>query len=414
MNRARIAAWAAAAVATTTVLTSCSSTVQVSSSSPPTGTAAATTAAPSDGPSAVTPLTVVPIGDPLHVPGSDGKQHIDYDLLISNVFTVPVTLTSVEVRGDNGTPVLTLQGGALAGVTESPFLQKAVDPAAQVPVSGSVTVEIDVILPAGRLPAKLDHVVKWSVPADAPALAVIGSSTGQVAGPTLSVSPVEPVVIAAPLKGDGWTSLQGCCVPNGHRSLRYGLDGSHLTKAEMFAVDWIRLQNGFWFTGDGSTVEQYPYLRSDLLAAADGTVVKVRDGMPNETPNEPPRNVKQPQDYVGNSVVIQIAPDRYAIYAHIDPGTITVKVGDKVTTGQTIGKLGSSGNSTAPHLHFAITDNADFLAATSIPFVIDNWTLQGTTSLDALGTPPGPVTLSGSPTPQSKTHPLYLTVGTFG
>ena len=235
----------------------------------------------------------------------------------------------------------------------------------------------------------------------------------------MAVSPIKPVVIQAPLKGAGWTSLQGCCQPNGHRSLRYAIDGDQLTKAEMFAVDWVKVENGTFFKGDGSSNDQYTYIGSDLLAAADGTVVKTRDGLPNETPNLPPQNVKLPQDYVGNSVVIQIAPDRYAIYAHIDPGTITVKVGDKVKVGDVIGKLGSSGNSTAAHLHFAITDKEDFLASTSIPFVIDSYTLQGNIDPQNLTTPgandgPPVLTVVGPATPQTDTHPLWLSVADFG
>ena len=87
-------------------------------------------------------------------------------------------------------------------------------------------------------------------------------------------------MIAPPLRGNGWISGQGCCTPNGHRSLRYAVSGERILKAEMFAIDWLQLRNGFPFTGDGSRNEQYPYFGTDVLAAADGTVVIVRDDMP--------------------------------------------------------------------------------------------------------------------------------------
>ncbi|GAA1838867.1 M23 family metallopeptidase [Pseudonocardia ailaonensis] len=370
---------------------------------------------PAVAPQGLTPLTLAPIGDPLVVPGSDGRTHVEYDVLVTNVFTAPVTLTSVEVRDRKaGTPVLTLSGPELAARTQQNFIQRPVTPAAQIPVSGQVAVEVDIALPAGaEPPAELDHAFSWSVPADAPALSILdGRTTGQVTGLPRKVSPIEPVRISAPLRGGGWWSLQGCCEPNGHRSLRYSVDGQHEIKSEMFAVDWVRLENGAFFAGDGSSNDQYSYIGADELAVADGTVVATRDGLPNEAPQvTPAKNVKVGEDYIGNSVVIRIAPDRFAVYGHMQPGSVTVRPGDTVKAGDVVGTLGNSGNSTSAHLHFVITDGPDFLTATSIPFVIDSWTLQGTAALpDA----PGPIPTTGPAVPQSGTHPLFESVSDFG
>jgi hypothetical protein len=392
-----------------------------SSSAPSASSSAEPTTAPSTGPStppaaasALTPVALAPIGNPLVVPGSDGLQHIDYDVLVTNVFTAPLTLTSVEVRNrQDGATVLKLEGDDLATATEQNFLQKPVTPPAQIPVSGQAAVEIDVKVPAGAaLPSELDHVVTWSVPADAPALSIVdGKNTGQVSGLPLTVSTIAPVSITAPLKGNGWWSLQGCCLPNGHRSLRYAVDGTHEIKSEMFAADWVRLENGAFFSGEGDTNDDYTYIGTDLLAVADGTVVKARDGLPNETPGQPPANVKVGEDYIGNTVVLQIAPDRYAVYGHMDTGTVAVKVGDQVKAGAVLGKLGNSGNSTAAHLHFVITDGPDFLTGSSIPFVVDRWTLQGNA---AIPQGPGTIAVTGPAGPQTGTHPLWLSVADFG
>ncbi len=132
--------------------------------------------------------------------------------------------------------------------------------------------------------------------------------------------------------------------------------------------------------------------------------------MPNETPGRPPANVRSGPDYIGNTVVVQIAPDRYATYGHMDPGSIAVTVGDQVKAGDVVGRLGNSGNSTAAHLHFVVTDGPDFLVSTSIPFVIDAWTLRGTATLPSQ---PGPIPVTGPAGPQTGTHPLYLSVADF-
>jgi murein DD-endopeptidase MepM/ murein hydrolase activator NlpD len=80
-------------------------------------------------------------------------------------------------------------------------------------------------------------------------------------------------------------------------------------------------------------------------------------------------------DYAGNHVLLEIAPNVYAAYGHLQPGSLTVKVGDVVKAGAVLGKLGNSGNSTAPHLHFGLLDQPDFAAGRSLPFVFDSFTV---------------------------------------
>ncbi len=116
-------------------------------------------------------------------------------------------------------------------------------------------------------------------------------------------------------------------------------------------------------------------------------------------------------DYGGNEVFIEIAPGVFAFYAHFQPGSIQVQPGEKVTTGQVLGLLGNTGNSSAPHLHFALLDGPDGLAANSLPFVIDAWTLEGTAGP---GDAPADVRLEGESGVQRETLPLDLTVADFG
>ena len=68
---------------------------------------------------------------------------------------------------------------------------------------------------------------------------------------------------------------------------------------------------------------------------------------------------------------------KYAFYAHILAGTITVKLGERVRPGQTIGLLGNSGNSDAPHLHFHLGDQPSPLGTEGLPFVIDQYEKLG-------------------------------------
>lgn len=61
----------------------------------------------------------------------------------------------------------------------------------------------------------------------------------------------------------------------------------------------------------------------------------------------------------GNMVLINHGDGYKTRYAHMVSGSITVSVGDYVEAGQTIGKVGSTGNSTGPHLHFEVIRNGE-------------------------------------------------------
>ena len=73
------------------------------------------------------------------------------------------------------------------------------------------------------------------------------------------------------MRGDGWLNGSGCCFTTQHRIVRLAVDGTRFIKPETFAIDWVRLQDGRLFEGDGSRVDQYYAFGAELLAVADGT-----------------------------------------------------------------------------------------------------------------------------------------------
>jgi hypothetical protein len=68
----------------------------------------------------------------------------------------------------------------------------------------------------------------------------------------------------------------------------------------------------------------------------------------------------------GNHVIVQGA-EAFAVFAHLAPGTVSVRTGQEVRVGEVLGRVGHTGNSTAPHLHFQLMDSADPLRAKGIP-----------------------------------------------
>jgi murein DD-endopeptidase MepM/ murein hydrolase activator NlpD len=76
-------------------------------------------------------------------------------------------------------------------------------------------------------------------------------------------------------------------------------------------------------------------------------------------------------------VILDLGNGKYAFYAHLQPGSLRVKVGDRVKRGQLIGLVGNSGNSTEPHLHFHLSDSTSPLGAEGIPYVHESYELVG-------------------------------------
>jgi len=111
--------------------------------------------------------------------------------------------------------------------------------------------------------------------------------------------------------------------------------------------------DGEFFTGDGSRLEDYRCYHLPVVAPANGIVALVDDEIPDNPVGE--INV---EDNWGNLVIVYHAPGLYSLVGHLSPGTITVKEGQHVRLGETLGLCGNSGRSPTPHLHFQLQATA--------------------------------------------------------
>jgi murein DD-endopeptidase MepM/ murein hydrolase activator NlpD len=353
-------------------------------------------------------LQVRAAGAPQRVHGSDGREHVEYDLVVTNVFSADATLTSLQVRGD-GRLLLTLTGDVLAAATHRVF---STDPTASIASASTAVTQVDLVLPRalrGATPKRLTHRIAYTIPADAPSRAIIGSTT--IDGPVLRIDRRAPIVISSPLGGSGWLNANGCCSDptSPHRATLVSSSNGAYVTPETFAVDWIRVVGGVFYTGDGKQNSDWPAYGAPVYAVANGTVVSTVDDKPEIPPFENNPDLGRPADYAGNNVILKLGRGRYAAYAHLQPGSVRVRRGQRLRTGQQIGRLGNSGNTDGPHLHFGIQARPDPLSD-SVPFEIDAFTLEG--NGDRASTPPT-VTLIGTPRQVRQAHPLITSVTTL-
>jgi Peptidase family M23 len=321
-------------------------------------------------------IVVSPIHEAQIVRGDDGMDHVEYELLVVSVFPEPVTLSSVTVLDPAGKELLRIEGGALAAATQTLF---AKTPSPVVPASAAVSVDVDLILPPGTAPERVTHRIAYTLKADSQ-LGLLADPP-EVDTPEVAINHQAAIVIRPPVGGDGWLAGAACCKPNVHRDERIAIDGARIVTAETFAVDLVKVRHDRIFDGDGKAVEQYYGFGEDVLAIADGTVVSVHDGLSDQTPFVL-MIPKSKSDYGGNNVMLEIAPNVFAWYAHLRAHSIAVKVGDAVKAGTLIGRLGDTGPSEGPHLHLGLLDKPDPIAGRGLPFVFDSFTLVGAVDFD--------------------------------
>ncbi|PYY27576.1 Uncharacterized protein PIL02S_04169 [Paenibacillus illinoisensis] len=132
-------------------------------------------------------------------------------------------------------------------------------------------------------------------------------------------------------------------------------------ETQRYALDIIRTKEDSSYQGEAAVNENYYAFGEPLYAAADGTVVEVKNDIPDNTPG-----VMNAEEPAGNVVVIDHGNGEYSITAHLKEGSAAVKTGDKVKQGDLIGQLGNSGNSSEAHLHFQVSDGPDLFTSRSV------------------------------------------------
>jgi murein DD-endopeptidase len=306
----------------------------------------------------------------------DGANRLLYELHINNLSGMAFEFTKLEIlknQKDNAS-VGSYQGESLGKQLKNPASEQG--KVTTIAAGAHLVTFIDVKLDQNAsVPQGLHHRLTFSLKMPD------GSAVEKTMdGASFAIKTSPALVLHAPLRGSGWLAydLMETRENDSHRRTLMAVDGKAVI-AQRFAIDWVkfaadgRLHNG----KPGENINWAGY-GAELLAVADGIVADLKDGIPDNPGNGAPLVPISLDTIGGNFISLNIGGGRYAVYGHMQPGSLRVKIGDKVHVGQVLGLLGNSGQSDGPHLHFHIVDGNSILGAEGVPYVFNTFKHLGT------------------------------------
>jgi hypothetical protein len=188
---------------------------------------------------------------------------------------------------------------------------------------------------------------------------------------------VTDIVVEAPLRGE-WTALH----TPAHRVPSHGTN----YLGQRYAFDFIQvggnglpydsglLRHLFWV----QPADAFVCWGQKVYSVFDGVVAAVGENWPDRrrinlvlalagsSVRAPSPAGTDIRPLAGNHVIIE-GERASAFYAHLQCGSVSLRTGDAVRTGDVLGRVGNSGNSTMPHLHFHLMDRSEIQSAQGLP-----------------------------------------------
>ena len=309
------------------------------------------------------PLELVVPFAPTPVAGA-GRSHLAYELHITNFGEDALRIASLEVL-EHGKPLARYGGAELGSLLHRVGARKAIDTTLVKP--GLRVIAILWVTPETGLatPIELRH-------------RLVMADGQRIEGGAVRTATLPAVNLGPPLRGE-WIAFGGAGAKSYHGQFPpVAVDGV-VRHPDRFSIDWFQSStDASRFAGDEADTRQA--YGADLLAVADAVVAAVRDGIPeNEFGHWPhyPRGATSTMDLTaGNYVMLDLGQGRFAFYAHVKPGSLRVRVGDRVRRGQVLGALGLSGNTAYPHLHFQVNAEAS-PDSEALPYQFDDFEMPG-------------------------------------
>jgi murein DD-endopeptidase len=314
-----------------------------------------------------------------------GKPHLAYELHITNFRPTDVTLTRVEVLDANrGSRLRDFSDAGLNNLLGRPGVPANVANSRVIGAGMRAVVYMWLALDSGvATPSMLRHKIELDF--------ILGSNSEHaiVDAGTLVVRNEKPVALNPPLRGGPWVAISEPTLMGGHRAAIYAVNGRARIPAR-FAIDFVKVDgNATRAHGDESQVANWHGYGAEVLAIADATVLEAVDDLEDNPSFAKGSRTPIPLENVsGNYVCLDLGGGRFAFYEHLKHGSIRVKAGQRVKSGELLALLGNSGStSSGPHLHFHVGDAKSELASEGLPYVFERFEMLGVfESFEAVGT----------------------------
>jgi hypothetical protein len=157
--------------------------------------------------------------------------------------------------------------------------------------------------------------------------------------------------------------------------------------SQQHAYDIMTLGPSFGFArNEGHRNDDYFSWGQPVLAPADGVIVSARqDVADNPIPAvidaKLYERLPDPRTaYTGNTVVIDHGQGEYSALSHFQKGSVKVEAGQRVRRGEQIGRIGNSGSSELPHLHYQLMAGPDLFRSDGLPARFTNVWIEAFTS----------------------------------
>lgn len=318
------------------------------------------------------------------VPADDGVQHLVYELFVNN-YDRDLRFAAVDVED------------AATGQRLARFDSKALDDPLRLKTPGknrllprwrTAIITMEVKLPLGAsVPGAVRHRIQFEPDPNLQLIQDDGSLSSELVSfsEPMPINRARPLIIGPPLRGGPWRCGNGLGFGNSHEAIYASYKIARLHVPQRFGCDFSKVDAKgdalpSPFPNNISSSMFYGY-GADVIAVADGRVVQIEDGIPENIPRIdgkviPPVPLTD-RTNPGNMVALEIGKGQYAFYAHLQPGSLRVKEGDRIRKGQLLGKLGNSGNSVGPHLHFHLCSGPLLNACDFVPHVYRSYWLSG-------------------------------------
>lgn len=341
------------------------------------------------------PATVSVSIVPAQTEGDDGSLYTAYHLFLTNWSYSELVLQSVAVRDEKGRELLRYSAEDLADpyrMQVTPARRAGPDaPNPRALPSGRMAVLFFWLKTDRSQPIRgVQHRFVFEPNDSVGILGEPAPAAGAAPEPLVFDSAIAALdrtaapVLGGPLRGGPWRCGNGPGLRSDHQGIAvlYGA----AVNTQRFGYDFGKIDARGEVLKPGTTVETlanvsfYGY-GEDVLAVADGEIAFVQDGVPENVPLVT-GEIKPPVPLTvatmpGNWISLKIGPESYAFYAHLQPGSIRYKVGDRVRRGVVLARLGNSGNTVGPHLHFHVGRANSLNGSDGFPQVFDRFLLHG-------------------------------------